>query len=185
MKRITQSKLNKILINHALWLQDHTKGAQAQLINVDLRGLNVGYKALTGADLRGADLRGLNLSYTDLTGADLTGADLTGADLTGADLRGLNLSYTDLTGADLTGADLTGAILDFASWSLSCRTLSAKIDNRLIVQLLYHASIPAQRNKLELEADIIKLFNSKLFKSIVNKFHRVNECGIFEGIKKK
>ena len=149
MKRITQSKLNKILINHALWLQDHTKGAQAQLINVDLRGLNVGYKALTGAILRGADLRGLNLSYTDLT-----------------------------------GADLTGAILDFASWSLSCKTLSAKIDNRLIVQLLYHASIPAQRNKLELEADIIKLFNSKLFKSVVNKFHRVKECEIFEGVKK-
>jgi hypothetical protein len=44
--------------------------------------------------------------------------------------------------------------------------------------------VPSQHNKLDLDADIIELFDSEEFKAIVNRFHRVNECGEFEGVKR-
>ena len=118
----------------------------------------------------------------DLTGADLTGADLTGAilknaNLTGADLRGADLRGAILMGADLTGADLTGADLDYCGWIFSCKTLSAIIDDKIRIQLLYHSTKP---NGEIVDSDLKELMNSELFKKVVNKFHRVNECGVIQ-----
>ena len=76
-----------------------------------LRGADLRYASLRGADLRGADLRGAYLMHADLRGADLRGAYLMHADLRGADLRGAYLMHADLRGADLHGADLYGADL--------------------------------------------------------------------------
>ena len=70
-------KLQEILKNHKLWLEDEETGIRANLI---------------GADLSGANLSGANLSGADLIGANLRRANLSGADLRGADLRGVNLS---------------------------------------------------------------------------------------------
>jgi len=79
-KKMEKERLNKVLEQHALWLQtrfdSEIKGARADLRGADLRG----------ADLRGADLSGANLSDADLSGANLSRADLSGADLRGADL---------------------------------------------------------------------------------------------------
>jgi len=124
---------------------------------------------LRGADLRGADLRGAYLSDAYLSDANLRGADLRGADLRGADLR---------------CADLRGANIDFSSYPLWCGSLGAKLDQRRIIQLLYHAAMPTQNNALGIDDDIQELFNSELFKKVVNKFHRIDgDCKKFEGTK--
>lgn len=85
--------------------------------------------------------------------------------------------------ANLESANLRGADLDFSCLDLSCKTLKAKFDKKHIIQILYHAAMPCQNNKLDLDSDLIELLNSELFKKVVNKFHKVGEYGIFEGAK--
>ena len=86
---------------------------------------------------------------------------------------------------DLRGCDLRGCNLDFSCLDLSCRTLQTIFDQRHIIQFLYHAAMPAQNNDLGLlDDDLKELFESELFKKVVNKFHRVKECSEFTGIKK-
>ncbi len=60
------------------------------LENINLRGADLRFADLVGADLRGTDLVGANLVIADLRGTDLVGAYLWDADLRGADLRGAN-----------------------------------------------------------------------------------------------
>ena len=62
-------------------------------------------------------------------------ADLCEADLCGADLR-----WANLRGANLCEADLCGANLDFSSWPLHCGSTRAKAGDRLVAQLLFHAT---------------------------------------------
>jgi uncharacterized protein YjbI with pentapeptide repeats len=176
----------------------------ADLRGVDLRGVNLSYADLRGVDLsyvnlsyvnlRGVDLsyvnlrdvnlRDVDLSYANLRGVDLRGVDLSYANLRGVDLRGANLSYADLRGVDLSYANLRGAKLDFSCLSFSCRSLRAVFDQKHIIQILYHAAIPTQNNKLEVDQDIVKLFNSAQFKKVVNKFHRVKEdCEAFKKVR--
>ena len=71
-------ELNKIVEDHALWLEDKG-GKRADLIGADL----------IGADLQEADLRGVDLQGANLQGVDLQGAQLQGAYLQGADLQGV------------------------------------------------------------------------------------------------
>ena len=146
-------------------------------------------KDLRWADLRGADLRGADLRWADLRGADLSGADLSGADLSGADLSGANLRLADLSGANLSGANLSGANLrwadlsganlrwadlDYSCWTLSCKTLTTKIDKRLFCQLLYHTLRAGQSVD---DTEIKKLFAIPEVLALANQFHRVEECG--------
>jgi len=135
--------------------------------------------------------RKLSPSNPDLSGADLGCADLSGANLRGANLSGAILSYANLRGANLRGAILRGAILsyadlDFSCLDLSCNSLSALFDERHLIQFLYHVAIPTQNNSLNIkDKDLKKLLNMKAFKKVVNKFHRVEECGTFTGNKKE
>ncbi len=94
--------LNEILEQHKLFVT--SMGSEGSKAN--LRGANLSY-----ANLRGADMSGANLSYANLRGADMSGANLRDADLRGANLRGANLYGADLYGADLYGANLYGANL--------------------------------------------------------------------------
>ena len=110
--------------------------------------------------------------------------DLSGANLSGAILSYANLSYADLRGAILRGAILSGADLDFSCLDLSCKSLSALFDEKHLIQFLYHVAIPTQNNSLKIkDKDLKKLLNMKTFKKVVNKFHRVEECGTFTGTK--
>ena len=84
---------------------------------------------------------------------------------------------------DLRSADLSSADLDFSCMGFSCKTLETKYDNKHIIQILYHAGKPCENNHIELDADTKKLLNSKMFKKVINKFHRAEECGIFGGTK--
>lgn len=76
------------------------------------------------------------------------------------------------------------ANLDFSCVALSCKSLSVKYDEKHIIQLLYHAAMPTQKNAIIEDKDIKMLFDSELFKKIVNRFHRVGECGEYTGVKK-
>jgi hypothetical protein len=128
------------------------------------------------ANLRGANLTGANLRYADLRYADLTGANLRYADLTGANLRYADLRYADLRYANLTSADLTSADLDFSVWPLWCKSLSAKIDNKLAAQLLFHA--------FAVSKDMIPPTKAQTA-FMAKHFHRFAECGGAETITAK
>ncbi len=110
--------LQKILADHAAWLNDSTTGKRCDLRGADLHGSN----------LRGADLHGSNLSECDLSGCDLgggsnlSGCDLRGADLHGSNLRGSNLSECDLRWCDLRACNLSGS--DLSGSNLSGSNLS-------------------------------------------------------------
>jgi hypothetical protein len=155
----------------------------ADLRYADLRSADLSYANLRDADLSYADLRSADLSYADLRSADLRSADLSYADLRSADLSYANLRDADLRSADLRDADLRDADLDFSCMGFSCKTLETKYDNKHIIQILYHAGKPCENNHIELDADTKKLLNSKMFKKVINKFHRAEECGIFGGTK--
>ena len=168
------SKLKEILEKHKMWLNGEEGGERANLRSADLIGAD-----LIGADLRRANLWNADLKIADLSGANLRGVDLSeanlsGADLSGADLSGASLRGSDLSGANLSGADLIGADLDYASYPLYCNGLCIHVDDRIGIQLLYHAisNILFSHNT----SDNLKKQVSALVDT-ANKFHRVDECG--------
>ena len=75
----------------------------------DLREANLMNADLRGVDLEDANLRRAYLLWVNLRGADLRGADLRRADLWGVDLQWANLRNADLREIDLRGANLKGA----------------------------------------------------------------------------
>ena len=128
-------------------------------------------------------------SNPDLRDAYLRDANLCDADLRGANLRDAYLHYANLCDANLCDANLCdanlrGANLDFSCLDLSCKTLSTIFDEKQLIQFLFHVAIPTQNNSLNIkDKDLKKLLNMKIFKKVVNKFHKVEECGIFTGTK--
>jgi hypothetical protein len=120
----------------------------AFLHEADLTGTYLGSANLRGADLSGADLDSANLQSADLRLANLKGAclrkanlrwiQLEDAELKHADLSDADLRYSNLRGADMREADLRGANLDYGSFPLWCGSTQMKVDDRLIMQLIYH-----------------------------------------------
>lgn len=150
-----QSKLNKILDDHKLWLKtNRAEGKKANLRYADLSSAN-----LSSADLHSADLRYANLSAADLRYADLSSADLSSA----------NLRY----------ADLCYANLDFSAFPLWCGGLNINIDDKQAKQLLYHLIQNVQYSK-NTSKTLKKLLLTKTIIKKANKFHRVGEDNIKE-----
>jgi len=108
----------------------------------------------------------------------LLGVDLSGVGLSDTDLSGVDLSDTDLSGANLSNANLFNTNLDYNYLHLNCKTLKTKWDDKHRIQFIYHAVKP--HPDLVQDPDLIKLMKSELFQKVVNKFHRVEECGKFE-----
>ncbi len=82
----------------------------------------------------------------------------------------------DFTGADLIKADFTGANLDLASWPLWCGSLEAYVDDRIVIQLLYHTLSVVQHSPyVSQEVKEALLTDGNV--DIANRFHRVEECG--------
>jgi uncharacterized protein YjbI with pentapeptide repeats len=77
-------------LKSAVWSESTQWGGEAPADtiflgpNVDLRGVNLYWSVLFGADLRNADLRGANLRRATIFGCDLSEAKLDGADLSQA-----------------------------------------------------------------------------------------------------
>ena len=88
MKKITQEKLDELLVLHKKWLNSEPGGKKLLLIYTDLNGLDLSRK-----DLRFANLEGVNLSYANLKCANLESANLLGAILIEANLTNV---YTNL-----------------------------------------------------------------------------------------
>ena len=163
MKKYDDEELKKMLFAHKVWLMsggehgirfDLSKDGNANLVGANLRGV----------DLKNANLRGANLRNADLKDADLRGANLTGADLSNADLRNANLR----------GADLSNANIDFSCWSLSCKSLTQKIDLRIARQLFYHA----YRAAMSCEDEGVKeLLGIETLKNFVNGSHCIGVHG--------
>ena len=99
-----------------------------------------------------------------------------------ANLRRANLQGADLQDADLQDANLRGANLDFSVWPLWCGSIGAIVDSRIQRQLLYHAYAT---DNPEQDADIAELFQSELFRRVIAKFHRFDQCGGFRHEKLK
>lgn len=154
----------------------------ADLKGINLQGIDLRNINFEGADLRGANFKGASFYRTNLKGAflenadlrhsNLKGADLRNSDLRGAKFNGADLSYADLHGAHFKGADLRGANIDFSCWTLACETLQVKIDDKIRIQLLYHAAKPTGDI---VDTDLKELLNSELFKKVANKFHWVQK----------
>jgi len=89
--------------------------ARIDLVGASLRGLDLKWAVLSGAELIDADLGGADLRWANLSGADLSKADLSGARLSRANLAGARLSKAVLAGAGLVGTNLSGAWLDEAN----------------------------------------------------------------------
>ncbi len=79
---------------------------RAQLMNANLRGVDLSYADLRGANLQSAQLRGADLSYAVLEQANLEAADLRGALLIGTSFRQANLKDICLEGADFDASTL-------------------------------------------------------------------------------
>lgn len=85
----------------------------------------------------------------------------------------------DLRGAYLQDADLQDADLDFAAWPLWCGSLSAYIDDRIAIQLLYHLLRPVEASPYVSQEVKERLLTDDLI-DLANLFHRVVECGEIE-----
>lgn len=92
--KITIDEFNKIVKEHALWLEDKKHGKCANFSELDLGEFN---------------LNGLNLSCAKFIGTNLMDADLTGANLTGANFMNANLINVNLTNAILDDAIFVNA----------------------------------------------------------------------------
>jgi len=123
--KITQEQLTLMLNNHALWLEDNTKGERfngrdLDLSNTDLANVNLAnaylYNAnLSDTDLANADLSGANLANAYLSRTNLSDAYLFDANLYNANLYNANLSRTNLSDAYLSDANLSNANLSNAN----------------------------------------------------------------------
>jgi uncharacterized protein YjbI with pentapeptide repeats len=126
--------------------------------------------------LHGANLNYANLHEANLGKADLCEAELRGADLSNANLHGADLSNANLHEANLRGADLSYTNLDFSCWDLSCKSLTAKIGDKLAVQLLYHLLSAVKNSPAVSDGIKEKLLTAELIET-ANKFHQLaNEC---------
>ena len=176
---MNNEELKKVIELHKKWLKGEENGVRANLSGADLRDANLSGAYLSGANLSGADLSGANLRGADLRCAYLSGANLSGANLRDANLSGADLSGANLKGVDLRGAYLSGANLDYSCLSLWCGSLKANMDDRQVIQLLYHTlSIVNYSTNISKELREKLLIDSNL--EIANKFHRANECGKLE-----
>ena len=176
--KMQKERLQEILESHKKWLRGKD-GKRANLRGANLRGANLRGADLRGADLRGADLKDADLKSVDLRGANLKRANLRWGDLEWGDLKDADLRYADLRGANLKRAnlryaDLRGADLDYLSFPLWCGSFDIIVDERLIRQLCYHI---VKLKYVGNDSDIKTLLESDVFKSVANKFHRVEECG--------
>ena len=88
-----------------------------------------------------------------------------------ADLREANLSGVDLREANLSEANLREANLDMSAIPLSCGSLRMKIDNRLAIQLLFHALKNIQYSDY-VDSDLKSLLLTPEILSWANQFHR-------------
>ena len=106
-------------------------------------------------------------------------ANLQCANLQYANLQYANMQNANMQDADMRGADMRGADIDYSAWPLWCGSLKAHVDDRIAIQLLYHALSVVQHSPYVSE-DIKRTLLTPEVVEVANRFHRVNECGELE-----
>ena len=82
-------------------------------------------------------------------------------------------SGNKLNSADLIDADLRGANLDYSSFPLWCGGLYIHLDDRQVIQLLFHTVQNALFSKNTSE-DIKRVLSNKELIKLANKIHRID-----------
>ena len=187
---MTREALKEILAKHKLWLEEKDGGERADMWRadmwrVDMRGANMRRANLQYADMQDVDMRGADMRRADMQDADMQEADMRGAnmqranlqyaDMRHADMHGANLEGADMHGANLEGANMRGTDIDYSAWPLWCGSLKAHVDNRIAIQLLYHALSVVQHSPYVSE-DIKRTLLTPDVVKVANRFHRVGEC---------
>jgi uncharacterized protein YjbI with pentapeptide repeats len=80
-----------------------------------LRAGLIAEKKMTGLIMKNSDLRGMELHYRDLNGADFSGSVISDGNLQGSELRGANFEKADLTNVSFCESDLRAANLQGAN----------------------------------------------------------------------
>ena len=117
---------------------------QADLSNLQVRGLNLSKARLRQADLStvvmnrasfaGGDLRDVNAFGGVFGGASFAGADLTNASFVGAFLEGASFSRANLTGVNFSGAEMERATgLSQAQLNRACGDESTRLPRGLSI----------------------------------------------------
>lgn len=85
----------------------------------------------------------------------------------------------DLSDCDLRHSDLRDCDLDFSCLPLWCCSLSARFDDRLIIQIVYHAvkaGLASPNVSDDVKTELRKVI------PLANRFHRVKGCGVIEEV---
>lgn len=93
-----------------------------------------------------------------------------------ADMRGADMSGADMSGADMRRADMSGANIDYSVWPLWCGSLTAHVDDRIAIQLLYHTLSVVQHSPY-VSGEVKRALLTDTVVGVANRFHRVKECG--------
>ena len=163
---MTREGLNEILRKHKLWLDDADGGERADMQDADMQGTDMQDADMQDADMQGAKMQGANMQYANMQVANMRGANMRGANMRGAKMQG----------ADMQGADMQGADIDYSCWPLWCGSLKAHVDDRIAIQLLYHALSVVQHSPYVSE-NIKRTLLTPDVVEVANRFHRVDECG--------
>ena len=118
LRRVSQGELDAAIENHAIWLDDSSRGARAVFSNCDL----------TGLDLHCAKGALINLRGSDFTGADLTGVTGNLVSFRHASLHYARLSRSQFAEPAFIDASLRGAICDNVVWGWNLRQSAGPSD---------------------------------------------------------
>ena len=137
-------------------------GISPELVEADLKGLNLGGADLHSANLRKANFEGANLIGANFVNARLAGAFLAGARVNTADFAGANLARAELAGANLSEAYLGG--VDFTQANLHNATMHGAIMSRtklLDVDLSNVLGLDTVRHKAPSSISVGTVYQSK------------------------
>ena len=186
---MTCTDLSEILRKHWLWLGQEDNGERANLEDANLDGADMRFAKMQRANMKGATMQGATMQGAHMRYADMRFANMQGADMQGADMRCSNMTYanmqdanmqdTDLKNVSMRFADMRGADIDYSCWPLQCGSLKAHVDDRIAIQLLYHALSVVQHSPY-VSDDIKRTLLTEAVVDIANRFHRVEECGELE-----
>ena len=169
MKQISKEKLKTVVELHKVWRKDNKEGKRLVLIGYDLS-----YRDLNDSDLSYCDLSHSCLSHCDMYHCDLSHSCLSDCNMSHSDL-----SHSDLSDCNMTGCNMDGCNMDSSGVNLSCTDLGIHLDDRLIIQRLYHTLFNAQYSK-NVSLDLKTALLTPELVEVANRFHRVAECGEIE-----
>ena len=108
-QQILQTNLKEIQLLNILW-------SKLDLTGKNLERANLSFSSIMGGDhrnaiLTGANLEGIRIYNSDMKNVDLSSANLKNADFSYCDLSGANLSSAIIDGANFRGATMIGTTL--------------------------------------------------------------------------